>query len=83
MMISDDIILAQCGTVVTVWLEGGKQPNETKSEGYSPRRKKDQDGGTTDLMHFLEDHTPKPALTSRKFYGSWAAGKYKLFLLPP
>jgi hypothetical protein len=68
--------------VVTVRLEGGKQTNETKFEGYPPRRETDQDGGTTDLMHFLEDLTPKPALTSRKFYGSWAAGKYKLFLLP-
>lgn len=56
---------------------------KTKFEDYPPRREKDQDGGTTDLMHFLEDHTLKLALTSRKFYGIWAAGKYKLFLLPP
>jgi hypothetical protein len=61
---------------------GGKQPNGTKIEGYPLRSEKDQDGGSTDLMHFLEDRTPKPALTSRKLDGSRVAGRYELLLLP-
>jgi hypothetical protein len=75
MMTSDDIILAQCSTVMTVRLKGGKQHNETKVEGYSSGREKEKDSGSTDFMHLSQRlHSFQKDL--------WYLGTWKVNVIP-